>query len=235
MQKQAQLDRKKQEIVNKALKKNLKGAEKASLLSSINQCTEWGDDAEKYIRTTSACPSLYWQYAVALNRIGIKLKRFRESTRYQFMLLLSLQQTWNKGLGDIITRTVFVDCKRLNGVIIRGADPYEIAIQMLKERRDYVSIAAMLKSSCNNDIIWCSFYANGDAILICTYVKPKQVYQFFRLYGYTPRKIDCYNSRKLQRVILEDPSVLPDLLNDNDQIFEDHFANSEEWMNEFYK
>ena len=173
-------------------KKNLKQAELSSLLASIDKCTDFGDDAELFITGTKVCPSLYYQYSLALKKIGIDVISFRESTRYTFMLLLSLQQTWKKGLGDILTRTKFVNCQKFDTKVTFYDDPTDFAISMLKESKDYKSIAIYLKQH-NQDIVWCSFYKNEGKLLICTYVKPKQTYQYLHLFGYFPERINIQN------------------------------------------
>ena len=221
--------RKKQALIYKAMRKNLKLAEKSSLISSINKCTEWGDDAEKYIISTKICPSLFYQYALALRNIGVPVRHFRESLRYRFMLFLSLQQTWKGNLGEIMKNTKFIDCHKIEVKENSNANPFEVAVSMLKNNEDYEKVAAVLKEGCTEKILWCSFYVNNGNILICTYVKPKQIYQYSCLYGNFSRTINFSNpllSKHVDEEIKDGTLVNCPLYNP----FDDMTQNYDEWF-----
>ena len=187
-------EKKKQEYIELFSGKKLCKAEMQSIIKNISSFNDFGNDAETYISSISPCPSLIYQFAIALDKLGmISFFRVRESARYTNMLYLTLQQKWNHGLGDIIKCTSFIDCHKIKNdkKVYNIVNPFEYAISYLKQKRDYYTMAAMIKASDNeNNIAWCSFYISGDKVLIGTYLKPGQTYVCNRLYGYIPSKVD---------------------------------------------
>ena len=89
-------------------KSGLNHSERNSLLRSIHMCYNYGDDAESYLKTIKVPTSIIISYVHYLRSLGIPAFTCRESDRYNFMLYLSLQQTWNLGLGNIIQNTEFI-------------------------------------------------------------------------------------------------------------------------------
>ena len=99
----------KQKIIDLALKKkNLNKSERNSLLRSIHRFCDFGNEAETYLKNLKVPTSIILSYALFLNKLGVPVLLCRESERYNFMLYLSLQQTWNHGLGQIIQETAFI-------------------------------------------------------------------------------------------------------------------------------
>lgn len=165
-------------IVNE---KKLNATEKRSLMASIQACTDFGDDASNYIKKFKIYDSVLFTYCRVLRYMGIPFISFRETDRYKFMLELSIQQTWKKGLGNILLATKFYNTS--NAEIFKGRinnDPFVEAMKLLFANHDYKQIISLIFTGFP-DIKFVSLYNNGTTAIIAGYYKKNNKFSLFRV------------------------------------------------------
>lgn len=200
------MDAQKKELVKKVSSKNLNKAEKNSLISSIESCTEWGNETINYMKTVDAPPSLIYQFVQALGKVGWNVISFRETLRYRFMIALTIQQTWKQGIGEILTRTNFIKCKNLKTAHKSFSDPYITALNVLQNKEPTFETRGISKNdnssgSMRSDILvcrqigslissnefanieWIAVYRYGTNSMIASFTKPKQKIEFCKFYA----------------------------------------------------
>ncbi|EAX99957.1 hypothetical protein TVAG_267260 [Trichomonas vaginalis G3] len=160
------------DYIKLAAKKKLNRAERRSLISSISACKNFGTNADEFLSKADVYDSIIYTYCRALRRIGIPFTSFRETERYKFMLSLSIQQTWDDGLGSVLSNTLFLNCKDYPiSNFKEPSDPYHAAYQSLLKGVYPMDVAAKLRAQEDERIKWISVYCNQNRVIIASYIK----------------------------------------------------------------
>ena len=178
-------------------KKNLNKSERNSLLRSISICKDFGDDAQKYLETLKIPNSIIYNYAEFLKTIGVPVFTCRESERYNFMLYISLQQTWKSGLGDIIKHTKFIPLGKsdkpknmhlTNDQIMKKLKDEDVPQKVIEEFMESVD-ASVLR--------YLLVYAKFDRYLILSFSKPSNKFEIVS-------KFESFSKETDQEIHFED-------------------------------
>ena len=166
-----------------ATKKNLNKSEMNSLLASIQQCSSFDNDADTFLNSQKIQKSIVFQYAKVLKEIGFKVKLFRETERYRFMLSLSLQQTWNE-IGPIFKNTNFFDLKgQKKQATYVQTDLFNYCYNWLLRGANKLEVAKFIRNSETEvDIRHVAIYQNGADVIIVSFTKPSNIYKPHKIF-----------------------------------------------------
>ena len=158
-------------------KKNLGKAEYCSLLRTINECKDFGNDAESYLHKLNVPNSILVRYAKFLKKLGIPVFLSRESERYSFILNLTFQQTWNEGLGKMIKGTSFIPFGRsekprnncvIKEQVIARLSKYQIPLHIITQTLEEVTIPL---------IRYVALYSKDDVYIMVFFSKPTNKFE----------------------------------------------------------
>lgn len=162
-------------------KKKLNRAEKRSLLSSIQSCDNFGTNAHEFIISCDIYDSIIFSYCRALRYFDVPFISFRETERYKFMLELSIQQTWSKGLGDILSRTKFFNVQSVS--TYEGLIPFEglhFAMQSFFANHSYEEVVSIVVKS-YPETRFVSIYHHDSRLIICAFSKKTNKFNISRV------------------------------------------------------
>ena len=166
-----------------AKSKGLSVADRTSLMESINECGDFGKEADDYLNSQRVVASVVFELMKVLKSIGIPVKIFRETDRYRFMLYLSIQQTWHQGLGNILTNTRFTNISTpMVKVPILHPDPYFEAYKSYSEGMSPEDISLFLVKNEEQPIKWVSYTKHGNEIMICSYIKKRNKFTTYKIF-----------------------------------------------------
>ena len=98
-------ERLKETIIN--LSKTLSCGDLNSIKHSAKMFSDFGPEAEQFMVQSHLPDSVLDRFVRELIRYGLPFKMAREAASRKLFLLLSLQNNWFAGLGDILENTVF--------------------------------------------------------------------------------------------------------------------------------
>ena len=209
-------------------RKMLNTADKNSLKESIKECKEFGPEAEIYLNSQKVVSSVIFEFLKLLSTQNYPIMIFRETDRYKFMLYLSIQQTWNRGLGDILMGTTFVciTTPYPKGRIAHE-DAYGEACKQFREGINVEEITKFLLQTDSEKLRWCSFTQIGDRYIICSYIKKGNKFKLHKTYIYDSFSQTCqryFNTDSKQK------------LNESGVVWEQYVYNkNDKRMREFRK
>lgn len=194
-------------IIN--LSKSLSPSDFHSMTNSARQFEDFGPEAEDYMNRLRLPDSVLDRFVRELVPNGFNFKMARESASRKLFLILSLQNNWHKGLGDILQntkfyKTVFIDGKLQFFHYENISSPTNLS-DLDPTEKEYID--KLLESDNIQDYAFVSYTETPEFIFSCAFLKKRKVYRITKTVFH--RNIITNDINKNENTINTQPNIDP--------------------------